>query len=233
MQYDDNSCLAQLFQAVIHAFQFNKIHIKKYHRFWLKEIFVLFFRSPNIRVYNCTSGQLNTLDWETCRREVLKYSRIYPSKYVMMYPNFTYRTNRFMHFFYEIFLHFLPAYLFDFVLRYKGMKPIMFKIAKRYKMAADTGEFFAMHEYNFEVNNVKDLLQEISNAQDGDEFMSDVKQLNWDSYLKSYVIGIRKYILKDDDTTLERARRTLSRLVSKEIKRKYILIFIIITIALF
>lgn len=130
-----------------------------------------------------------------------------------MYPNMKYRTNRFVHFFYEIFLHFLPAYLYDFVLRYKGMKPIMFKIAKRYKVAADTGEFFARHEYNFEVKNVKELLHEISNADDGEEFMCDVKQLDWDEYLKNYVCGIRKHILKDDDTTMERARRTLKRSV--------------------
>lgn len=155
------------------------------------------------------------MDWETCRREVLKYSRIYPSKYVMMYPNMTYRTNRLVHFFYEMFLHFLPAYLYDFILRYKGMKPIMFKIAKRYKMAADTGEFFARHEYNFDVDNVKDLLHEIANAEDGHEFMCDVKQLNWDHYLKSYVCGIRKYLLKDDESTLPRARRTLKRFVNQ------------------
>lgn len=130
-----------------------------------------------------------------------------------MYPNMKYRTNRFVHFLYEIFLHFLPAYLYDFVLRYKGMKPIMFKIAKRYKVAADTGEFFARHEYNFEVNNVNELLHEISNAKDGNEFMCDVKQLDWDEYLKNYVCGIRKHILKDDDSSMERARRTLKRFV--------------------
>lgn len=130
-----------------------------------------------------------------------------------MYPNMKYRTNRFVHFFYEMFLHFLPAYLYDFVLRYKGMKPIMFKIAKRYKMAADTGEFFARHEYNFEVKNVNELLHEISNAKDGNEFMCDIKQLDWEEYLKNYVCGIRKHILKDDESSMERARRTLKRFV--------------------
>lgn len=175
------------------------------------ELICFFFRSQNIRVYNCTSGQLNTLDWETCRRVVLKYSRIYPSKYVMMYPNFSYRTNRFVHFLYEIFLHFLPAYLYDFVLRYKGMKPIMFKIARRYKKAADTGEFFAMHEYDFDVNNVNELLHEIRNTVDGDEFHCDIKRLNWDQYLMGYVRGIRKYILKDDESTLARSRSTIRK----------------------
>lgn len=95
----------------------------------------------------------------------------------------------------------------------------MFKIARRYKTAADTGEFFAMHEYDFEVDNVKDLLNEISYADDGNEFMCDVKHVKWDEYLKSYVCGIRKYVLKDDDSTLPKARRTLKRFVKFEEKK--------------
>lgn len=132
---------------------------------------------------------------------------------MMMYPGFRYRQNRFVHTIYEIFLHFLPAYLYDFVLRYQGMKPIMFKIAKRYKMAADTGEFFAMHEWDFNIPNVKCLLNEIQLTEDGQEFQCNVKQLDWDSYLKNYVIGIRKYILKDTDATLISARRMVTTYV--------------------
>lgn len=132
---------------------------------------------------------------------------------MMMYPGFRYRQNRFVHTIYEIFLHFLPAYLYDFVLRYQGLKPIMFKIAKRYKAAADTGEFFAMHEWDFNIPNVKCLLNEIQLTEDGQEFQCDVKKLDWDSYLKDYVIGIRKYILKDTDATLASARRMVTTYV--------------------
>lgn len=57
----------------------------------------------------------------------------------MLYPNFSYRTNRAIHTFYEMFYHFLPAMLFDVLLRLKGTKPFLLKIAKRYKAAADTG----------------------------------------------------------------------------------------------
>lgn len=58
----------------------------------------------------------------------------------MLYPNFTYRKNRFVHRFYELFLHFLPAILYDIVLRMQGTRPFLYKIAKRYKTAADTGK---------------------------------------------------------------------------------------------
>lgn len=84
---------------------------------------------------------MNTLMWEDCRQSVLNHSRKYPSKYVMMYPNCSYRTNRFTHRLYEIFLHFLPAFLFDCYMKSQGNKPVMLNIAKRYKAAADTGKY--------------------------------------------------------------------------------------------
>lgn len=96
-------------------------------------------RSNSIRVYNCTSGELNPVIWQDYGQATLKYSRKNPTKYVMLYPNFSYRTNRVIHTFYEWFYHFLPAILFDVLLRLRGTKPFLFKIAKRYKAAADTG----------------------------------------------------------------------------------------------
>lgn len=127
----------------------------------------------------------------------------------MMYPNFSYRKNRIVHRVYEIFLHFLPAYLYDCFMKYQGMKPMMMNIARRYKAAADTGEFFAMHEWNFEVSNVKELINEIAATEDHNDFMCDVKKLDWDEYLKNYVFGIRKYILKDDLSSMDGARKTV------------------------
>lgn len=82
---------------------------------------------------------MNPVIWEDYGRMTLKYARKNPSKYVMLYPNFSYRTNRVVHRFYELFFHFLPALLYDIYLKYAGMKPILYNIAKRYKAAADTG----------------------------------------------------------------------------------------------
>lgn len=85
----------------------------------------------------------------------------------------------------------------------------MFEIAKRLKRAVDACGFFARHEYYFDVNNVINLLDEVAASDDGIEFPCDVRQLEWESYAEDYVRGIRKYILKDDSSTLENARRRL------------------------
>ncbi|KAJ6637081.1 putative fatty acyl-CoA reductase [Pseudolycoriella hygida] len=168
--------------------------------------------SNSIRVYNCTSGELNPVIWQDYGLATLKYARKNPTKYVMLYPNFTYRTNRVVHTFYELFYHFLPAFVFDVLLRLQGTKPFLLKIAKRYKAAADTGEFFAMHEWKFETTNMKELLCEINCATDGSDFNCDVRAMNWDSYIENYMFGIRKYVLKDGLESMEKARKALKRL---------------------
>lgn len=73
-----------------------------------------------------------------------------------------------------------------------------------------------MHEWEFEVTNVHELINEIKKAHDRDEFSCDVAKVNWDQYLKMFVLGIRKYILKDDESTMEKSRNTI-KMYEKEI----------------
>jgi len=47
-----------------------------------------------------------------------------PSKYVMWYPDFTFRTNKFIHTIIVTTLHFLPAFIVDLILRVQGCKPM-------------------------------------------------------------------------------------------------------------
>lgn len=43
------------------------------------------------------------------------------------------------------------------------------------------------------------------------QFNFDIRQLDWDSYLFDYVMGIKRYILKDDLEKLQVARANLAR----------------------
>ncbi len=171
-----------------------------------------FSRTNDIKVYNCTSGQINPVYWKEYGELTMKYGRKNPSKYVMLYPQFSYRTNRVIHFLYETFLQFLPALIFDVFMRIQGRKPIMFKIAKRFKAAGDTGAFFALHEWNFETGNLKEIIQAAKLTQiDANEFNCDISKMDWDNYVEKYMLGIRQYVLKDDISSLESARLKVKR----------------------
>lgn len=77
-----------------------------------------------MRVYNCTSGQLNGVLWKDYRLHTLRYANEYPSKYVTLYPGFSYRTNRFAHHLNAALFHYLPACLLDVFLYCTRSKPM-------------------------------------------------------------------------------------------------------------
>lgn len=86
----------------------------------------------------------------------------------------------------------------------------MMKICDRFKKAARTGEFFALHEWIFCCENQKSLYIDMT-GKDQSLFTTDVSQIYWDDYVKQYIMGIRKFILKDSIDTLAFARTRLKR----------------------
>ncbi|XP_049883822.1 putative fatty acyl-CoA reductase CG5065 [Pectinophora gossypiella] len=163
-------------------------------------------------VYNVTSGSVNPLQWGNFSRLCMKWSRENPTKYVMWYPNFTFTESRFMNTFWEVSLHFLPAFLYDMLLRAQGRKAIMMKLARRFKMAAATGEYFANHEWQFGITELTALHNDASNTLDGSSFPHWPSIYDWNQYMGSYMMGIRKFILKDTAESLPAARTKLRRL---------------------
>lgn len=82
------------------------------------------YRSNTMRVYNCTSGQINDISWKRFGYLTQRYAIEYPSKYVHLYPGFTYRTNRIMHWIYSALFHILPACVIDVFLYCTKNKPM-------------------------------------------------------------------------------------------------------------
>ncbi|CAB3379948.1 Hypothetical predicted protein [Cloeon dipterum] len=164
-----------------------------------------------IRVYNCTSGTLNPLQWEQLREFSVKAGREVPSKYVQWYPGCTFRINYLMHRLNQIFLHFLPACVLDLGMKLQGLKPMMVKICQKTMRSANAGEFFATHQWNFAASLMEKLAAHQTEL-DRKLFPVNVRTINWEQYINTYVIGIRKFILKDDMSSLNRARSRLKKL---------------------
>lgn len=66
-------------------------------------------------------------------------------------------------------------------------------------------EHFTTHQWRFTDDNVRYLLTCMS-KKDREIFQFDVTEINWDTYLKNSVIGIRKFLLKQSDESLPISR---------------------------
>lgn len=166
-------------------------------------------QNNSIKIYNCTSGA-DGLRWGLLTKLVSKYAIESPSKYVMWYPGVTVCTSKFIHNLLTITLHFFPAFIMDFVLKLMGNKPKMLKSAKRLDRTFETAVFFTTHEWKFHRNNMHDLTKKVKALKDSSNFNTDMDNLDWDTYLHDYVLGIRKFILNEN---LEAANTSRNRLL--------------------
>jgi fatty acyl-CoA reductase len=64
--------------------------------------------------------------------------------------------------------------------------------------------YFALRQWDFTDNNIQGTLKKMS-EHDKAEFQCDVESFTWLEYMRNYYLGLRKYILKDDESTIPAA----------------------------
>lgn len=87
----------------------------------------------------------------------------------------------------------------------------MLKISRRFKMAMVTGEFFACHEWNFQNDNFKSMLNALKETGENVYFPADLSAIDWNKYVLSYIMGVRKFVMKDSMDSMPAAKENLRR----------------------
>lgn len=160
----------------------------------------------NIPVYNCTSGSLNPITWADIETWGLNYLRVFPYENMLWYPGGQFMNSRLKTQFYWIFTNWIPALLVDLCMRLVGKKPFLFKINKKMKNAMKALEFFATREWTWQDENMVQLWNEMKGV-DQELYNFNIQSIDWKEYLKSYVLGARQFVLKEDPKTLTRCRK--------------------------
>lgn len=167
-------------------------------------------RTDSITVYNCSTGQQNSITWKNFVELSFKYSRMYPTIGAIWYPGGHCRNSPYLNRICAAIQHLIPAYAIDILATLRGSKPIMVRIQEKLDKAAKCLEYFSTQQWTFKDENVRRLGQQLS-VEDRQTFMFDVKQIDWPSYLENYILGIRQFILKENPDTLVAARSHILR----------------------
>lgn len=169
-------------------------------------------KRPNgVKVYNCTSGNLNRVTWSDIEKTAYPLIIRHPSIKVLRYPGGSFKANRFLNTLSVKLEHRLPAIVIDFLARTVGYKTEFVSMVDRMERAAGFLEYFTTTEWIFSCSNLLALM-ELQCPKDREVFNFDVREIEWLPYLEDYVLGVRKYILKENESTLPAARRRLKRL---------------------
>ncbi|EFA04974.1 Putative fatty acyl-CoA reductase CG5065-like Protein [Tribolium castaneum] len=168
-------------------------------------------KTKDMPIYNCSTGQRRPITWKHFVGLCFKYMRKHPFSDVTWYPDGTVTASRTLNIINKYLLHWLPAYIMDGLVWMAGGKPIMVRIQDKLCKAATCLEYFTMNEWHFDDENVRILSQQL-NEKDREEFCFDVAKIDWEQYVEDYVLGIRRFIFKEESSSIPHARRQVSRL---------------------
>ncbi|XP_071876955.1 putative fatty acyl-CoA reductase CG5065 isoform X2 [Bombus fervidus] len=141
---------------------------------------------------------------------VLKYSREMPMNDTLWYPGCPMIANKYIFNVLSVIPYVLPAFLIDTFLRLRGSKPTMMKLLKNGNKLLTSVSYFLTNEWTFQRDNCSDLARKVKMLHDGDMVKLDLEDMDWEKYVAIYLMGIRKFILKQEFQST--ARERLSRL---------------------
>jgi fatty acyl-CoA reductase len=168
-------------------------------------------RPNSIIVYNCCSGAQNPLLWGDLERWGYAHLINNPLNDVLWYPGGSFKSNRIWNNINDFFVHYVPAYLMDVAARLSGKKPVMLRVYQKLTKATTSLQFFTTHQWHFTTDNMMELYDKLS-PEDQKLFNFNVKEVNWPNYIGKYCLGMRKYVLKEDLSTLPAARKHMRKM---------------------
>lgn len=125
------------------------------------------------------------------------------------YRNFFGKMN---HLFTKLFSHILFAYLLDLVVMCTGNRRFMVKLTEKMHRALDVIAYFGKREWHFQGSNFRHIWERLS-PEEQESFQCDGHPIDWSTYYRDACMGSRRYLLKEDDSTIEAALKRQKRLI--------------------
>ncbi|KAG8038013.1 hypothetical protein G9C98_006338 [Cotesia typhae] len=179
-----------------------------------------------IPIYNYVS-QDNTISYNQLKDMSAKYGVNYPTMRAIWYYGFTNNKYKIVHLFYIYFLHLLPALLIDAATLCMGKRPRLLKVYKKIHRFMNVLNYFSTQQWSFTNQRLNSLVNRLD-PRDKDLFFCDIKELDWNEYFKTYLVGIRVYLIKDPLDTLPQARIKWQRLYWMHQFVKLVIFYLII-----
>ncbi|KAH8276411.1 hypothetical protein KR018_005698, partial [Drosophila ironensis] len=129
----------------------------------------------------------------------LKTCTNFPLTNMLWYPYILNVTSMWTYYFLDFFLHALPCYALDLVLRVVGRKPQFGKIYKKINDSMKLLQHFFHNTFRFDMKNTY-RLRELMSPEDRITYNFDINSLDWDKYMIKSLRAMRFYVAKEVDT---------------------------------
>merc|ERR1719481_462059 len=185
--------------------------------------------NTEIQVYNHISGNSVPLTWGEIYNKAKVGLMRYPLEGLVWYPGGSFKTNHFINRCHEIVLHEMPAHITDLIVRLCGKKPFAVRLCNKMTRGMRSLEYFTSNQWTW-TSDASDKLNKSLDAKDREMFFFRMEGLDWDILIKDYVLGTRKFVLKQSPSSLPACRRKLLFLciLHNSIKAAFWMLFLVL-----
>ncbi|XP_017839780.1 putative fatty acyl-CoA reductase CG5065 isoform X2 [Drosophila busckii] len=163
-------------------------------------------RPENVPVYNITGADDRKMTMGTVVEMSKRINKMIPFNAGLWYPDPCVTTNEYYHKFNVAMFHWLPAYLLDFLMLLLGQKRFMLRVQEKISTGLSVLQFFTLNAWCFRSDQYASLWRNLS-EQDREIFNMNMSASETDEeYMTICAIGARKYILKEKDEDLSKAK---------------------------
>ncbi|KAG6454612.1 fatty acyl-CoA reductase wat [Manduca sexta] len=162
-------------------------------------------------IFNYVSSVENRITWgDFMEQNVIKVDK-YPFSNAVWFISLSLTKSALLNRICIIFLHLVPAALVDGLAICLGKTPKMLKVYRKVHKFSSILSYFCTTEINFCNRRTRELWDKTSDA-DRQLFPFSMAEVDWEEYFEEYIVGIRRYLFKESDDTLPRARIKWKRL---------------------
>ncbi|KAH8356046.1 hypothetical protein KR200_008647 [Drosophila serrata] len=150
-------------------------------------------------IYTLAPSEENPLSCGTFIDSCLSQCDRIPPTRMMWYPFLLCISSGFFYQLATFFLHILPGYCLDILLRLQWRESVLMNLYERiHKNISDLAPF-SNHSWHFCMDNTRELMDSLS-EQDRRLYDFDMANLDWQDYFRCVIEGLRLYIAKDQPT---------------------------------
>nr|XP_033320820.1 putative fatty acyl-CoA reductase CG5065 [Megalopta genalis] len=163
-------------------------------------------KPKNMPVYNITQSGVLPITWGEIVERGKRICHTYPFEGQIWYPDGDIRSSKLVHNIFVFFFHIIPAYFIDFLMLIFQQKRFMVRIQKRISDGLDVLQYFTTKEWVFHNTNLLIMWGEMS-PKDKEIFPVDFLVIDIEDYMKWCILGARQYCMKENLSTIPKARR--------------------------
>ncbi|XP_075148976.1 fatty acyl-CoA reductase wat-like [Haematobia irritans] len=167
--------------------------------------------SQQPQIYNLVPDKSNTLEWGAYKKYVEVHGAEIPLASMIWYPFLIFANNIYLYRFLTLVYHTLPGYFIDFLLILMGRPARMTKAYKKIHKQCGLLRYFLDHTFTFDMDNTKAIWKAMT-ADDRRIFNFDMASLNWSDYFYNSLFGVRRFLAKEDQSTIPKAKKLLVKL---------------------